>query len=227
MQVNIREQIGQGIGFFAAFALALFVPAGTVAWPAGWIFLILFFGFYAALQLWLARHNPALLQERSRLWRADQQGWDKWLFPFVLLLPFAWLAFIALDVMRFHWSLLPVWLQWVGALVLMGSFYLLFLTFRENTYLSTVVRIQKEREHTVIATGPYHCVRHPMYSAILIFGLGTALLLGSGYGLLLGALYTFVLARRAVLEERTLQAELRGYAAYITQVPYRFAPYIW
>ena len=227
MRVNLKQQLGQGVGYFVVFALALFVPAGTLNWPAGWLFLFLFFAFYAALQAWLAQHNPSLLQERSRLWTADQKGWDKWLYPVLLLIPLFWLAIMALDVVRFHWSRLPFWLQMVGAILLLGSFFLFFLTFRENSYLSTVVRIQKERGHTVISSGPYHFVRHPMYSGILLFVVATALLLGSGYGLLLGLFYIGVLARRAILEERTLQVELPGYAAYTTQVRYRFVPHLW
>jgi protein-S-isoprenylcysteine O-methyltransferase Ste14 len=227
MRVNVKQQIGQFAGSFMAFALSLFLPAGTLAWPAGWIFLALFFGFYLAITVWLYRHNPGLLQERARLGTSDQLAWDKLLFPLLLVLPFAWLMFMSLDVVRFHWSVLPVWLEIVGAFILLCSFYLLFLTFRENAYLSPVVRIQEERGHRVISTGPYHYVRHPMYTAMLVFVVGTSLLLGSGYGILLGALFVVVLARRAVLEERTLQEKLHGYTTYMTQVKYRLIPYVW
>src|SRR5436305_11920997 len=145
MPINIKQQMRQLVGFFTAFALALFLPADTLAWPAGWIFLRLFFGFYLAITVWLYRHNPGLLQERMRLGTSDQQGWDKLLFPLLLIFSFAWLIFMALDAVRFHWSHLPVWLEILGAVVLLCSFYLLFLTFRENAYLSPVVRIQEER----------------------------------------------------------------------------------
>lgn len=227
MQVNVKQQVGQFAGFFVIFALALFLPAGTLAWLAGWLFLGLFFGFYLAVTIWLFRHNPGLLQERMRLATPDQQGWDKVLFPLLLVMPFAWLMFISLDAARFHWSAVPVWLQLVGALVLICSFYLLFLTFRENAYLSPVVRIQEERGHTVVSTGPYRYVRHPMYAAILVFVVGTSLLLGSWYGILFGLLFLAMLARRAMLEESTLRDQLPGYAAYMGQVKYRLIPYIW
>jgi protein-S-isoprenylcysteine O-methyltransferase Ste14 len=223
----LKQQIGQFIGCFIAFALALFLPAGTLAWGAAWLYLALFFGFYLALTIWLLRHNPALLQERLRLHTADQQGWDKLLFPLLLLCPFVWLSFLSLDTIHLHWSPVAAWLQAVGALVLVGSFALLFLTFRENTYLSPVVRIQAERGHTVISSGPYRYVRHPMYAAIVVFVVGTSLLLGSWSGVLVGVVFVGMLARRAVLEERTLRAELPGYAAYLAQVRYRLIPYIW
>jgi protein-S-isoprenylcysteine O-methyltransferase Ste14 len=103
----------------------------------------------------------------------------------------------------------------------------LFLTFRENSYLSPLVRIQEERGHAVVTTGPYRYVRHPMYAAILIFVAGASLLLGSWYGALFGLVLLALLARRAVLEERTLLKELRGYAAYMARVKHRLIPYIW
>jgi protein-S-isoprenylcysteine O-methyltransferase Ste14 len=219
--------VGQTVLFFGLFALALFVPAGTLAWPAAWVFLCLFFSFFLTVNIWLFRHNPGLLKERAHLGTSDQKGWDKLLFPLLLLIPFAWLAFMALDVNRWHWSAVPFWLQGMGALVLLASFYVLFLAFRENTYLSTVVRIQEERGHTVISSGPYHYVRHPMYAGILVFTIGTSLLLGSWYGVLFGFLLILVVARRAVLEERTLSQELPGYTLYMARVRYRLIPLIW
>ena len=114
MPINIKQQMRQFVGFFTAFALALFLPAGTLTWPAGWIFLMLFFGFYLATTAWLFRHNPGLLQERMRLRTSDQQGWDKVLFPLRVVFPFAWLMFISFDAVRFHHSSVPPWLQLVG-----------------------------------------------------------------------------------------------------------------
>jgi protein-S-isoprenylcysteine O-methyltransferase Ste14 len=223
----IKQQIGQIIGIFVLFALTLFVPAGTLAWRAGWVFLVLFFGFYLAITIWLVRYNPALLEERLRLRTSDQQGWDKLLFPLMMLMSFGWLGFLSLDAMRLHWSSIPAWLQVVGAIILLGSFVLLFLTFRENTFLSPVVRIQDDRGHTVVSSGPYHYVRHPMYAAIVVFVVGTSLLLGSWLGALVGAVFVITLARRAMLEEHTLQAQLPGYVDYMAQVKYRLIPYIW
>lgn len=228
MRVNVKLLVVQIVGLFLVFAVALFLPAGTIAWPAGWIFLVLFFGFFLAVYVWLFRHNPGLLQERMRMWgTSDQQGWDKVLYPLLEVFCFAWLILMSLDAVRLHWSQMPVWLQVVGAIVLVCSFYLFFLTFRENSYLSPVVRVQQERGQTVISTGPYHYVRHPMYSAIVIFVVGTPLLLGSWYGVLFGLIIATVIARRAVLEERALRKGLPGYAAYMAQVKYRLIPYVW
>jgi protein-S-isoprenylcysteine O-methyltransferase Ste14 len=227
MQVNVKALVIQVAGAFTVFVLALFIPAGTIAWLAGWIFLLLFFGFSLFIFFWLYRHNPGLLRERMRLGTSDQQAWDKVLFPLLQVYLLVWLVFVSLDATRFHWSPVPIWLQVVGALGLLCSFYLLFVTFRENSYLSPVIRIQGERGQEVISTGPYHYVRHPMYSAILIFIVGTSLLLGSGYGVLVGLFGMLILARRTVLEEYILSKELPGYVEYRTKVRYRLIPHIW
>ena len=223
----LKLLIGQTVAFFVLFALCLFLPAGSLTWPAGWVFLILFFGFFVGVNSWLLKHNPGLVEERLSLGRADQKGWDKVFFPLLLAASLAWLAFIAFDASRFHWSPVPAWLPGIGALTLLGSFALLFLTFRENSFLSTVVRIQEERGHAVVSSGPYHYLRHPMYAGILLFVIGTSLLLGSGYGVLAGLIYVLALARRAVLEEHVLREELQGYEAYMHQVKYRLIPHVW
>ena len=127
----------------------------------------------------------------------------------------------------FRWSEMPAWLQVLGAALLLSSFYLFFLTFRENPYASPAVRVQKERGYTVVSTGPYRYVRHPMYGTLIIFMAGTSLLLGSWYGLLLGPTLVVGVAFRALQEERVLRAELPGYDAYMARVEYRFIPHVW
>lgn len=209
------------------FWLVLFVPAGNIAWANGWIYLAVFLGFFLGNGIWLLRHNPGLLEERMHSTTADQKGWDKLLFPLIRLVPFVQLIVTSLDAGRYHWSPIPVWLQVVGGIALLLSFYLFFVTFRENSYLSQVVRIQEERGHRVVSTGPYSYVRHPMYAGLVIFVVGTPLLLGSWYGVLLGLPLVVTLMWRAVLEERTLRDELHGYREYMAQVKYRLIPHVW
>ena len=98
---------------------------------------------------------------------------------------------------------------------------------RENPYSSAVVRVQKERAHTVISTGLYRYVRHPMYTGACLFFPGTALLLGSWYGVLCTPVFIGLFAVRAVLEEGLLRKDLEGYEAYMAQVKYRFFPHVW
>jgi hypothetical protein len=132
-------------GMAVVFAATLFVPAGTLEWPAAWIFLVLFFAFVVALSLWLLRHDPGLLAERmTGIGKSDQKMWDKVVLVIASVAFFGWLALMGLDT-RSGWSRTPVWLQALGALVLLNSFYVFFVTFRENTFLSPAVRVQTER----------------------------------------------------------------------------------
>lgn len=227
MDVNVKDLAARMIGMLVVFGLALFLPAGTISWVPGWVFLILFFSFTLAVTLWLYRHDPALLKERMTGFTADQKTWDKFFLILMNVLFMAWLVLMPLDAARFRWSQMPFWLQGVGAAALLCSFYLFFLTFRENPFLSPVVRVQEERGQTVISTGPYRFVRHPMYSATILFFLGTAFLLGSWYGVLVGGILVALIGIRAVMEERALREELDGYKAHMERVRYRFVPYVW
>jgi protein-S-isoprenylcysteine O-methyltransferase Ste14 len=145
----------------------------------------------------------------------------------VSLLLIAWLILMPLDAMRFEWSEVPGWLQFLGALGLVLSLYVVFLTFRENAYLAPVVKLQEERGQSVVSTGPYRYVRHPMYSSMFLFFPATTLLLGSWWGLLLCLVLLGLLVWRTALEDRMLKNELAGYEEYAQSVRYRLIPRVW
>ncbi len=227
-RVNFAQLIGKTAGMLAVFILSLFLPAGTLAWPAGWLYVAVFFVFVIGLTSWLVRYDPALLAERlTGLGRSDQKKWDKVFSVIIAVGFFAWLAVMGLDVARLRWSHMPLWLQGIGLVLLLISFYVFYLTFRDNTYLSPAVRIQRERGQKVIRRGLYRHVRHPMYAGFILYVLGTALTLGSWLGVASGLLLMAVVARRAVFEERTLQQELSGYDEYMAKVRYRLIPGVW
>jgi protein-S-isoprenylcysteine O-methyltransferase Ste14 len=167
---------------------------------------------------------PALLEERlGAVVQRDQKSWDRVLLAMTGLLPI-WMVLIAFDARRYHWSDMPLALQFVGfVLICLGS-WIIGLIFRESSYAAPVVKIQKGRAHKVISTGPYSYVRHPMYAGALFLIPGVLLMLGSWWGLALGLVFIVLIAGRAVLEERTLTAELDGYAA---RVRYRLLPHVW
>ena len=216
------------IVFFLLMIGLLFMPAGTVGWPAGWAFIAIFFGFNLLVVRMLARNDPALLEERmSSPIQRDQPLWDKVLVSVFLPLFVAWAILMPLDAVRFGWSEEPVWLQVLGALGLLLSFYFVYLTFRENEYLTTVARLQKERGQRVVRSGPYRYVRHPMYSGMLIFFPATALLLGSWWGLLVSLVLMGLLVVRTVLEDWMLKKGLEGYTEYSRTVKYRLIPRVW
>jgi protein-S-isoprenylcysteine O-methyltransferase Ste14 len=213
---------------FAVFAALLLVSAGTLLWPAGWAFIAIFFSFAVAIVLWLARKEPELLQERmSSPMQSGQPLWDKMFVAAVLLLFLTWLIVMPLDAVRFGWSEVPDWLQLVGALGVVLSFYIMFLTFRENAYLALVAKLQEERGQSVVRTGPYRYVRHPMYASMFMFFPGSALFLGSWWGLLLCAVLLGLLVWRIPHEERMLENGLAGYDEYERNVRYRLLPHVW
>jgi protein-S-isoprenylcysteine O-methyltransferase Ste14 len=213
---------------FAVFAALLFISAGTLLWPAGWVFIAIFFGFALSLVVWLAREDPELLAERmSSPIQRGQPLWDKVFVVAVLVLFAAWLILMPLDAVRFGWSEVPGWLQLMGALGVVLSFYIVFLTFRENAYLALVAKLQEERGQSVVSTGPYRYVRHPMYASMFLFFPGSALLLGSWWGLLLSAVLLGLLVWRIPLEERMLENGLAGYDEYERNVRYRLIPHVW
>src|SRR5208337_5138420 len=224
MSLQTKVMVVESVEFLV-MALALFLPAGTVAWPAAWVFLGLLFVSSLPITWWLLKYDPGLIEERMRF--RPQLSWDKVFIAIVLVFIVFWLILMPLDAVRFHWSRMPVELKTLGALVLLISLYIAFLTMRENPYSSAVVRVQKERAQTVISTGPYRYVRHPMYTGACLFFLGTALLLGSWYGVLCTPVFIGLFAVRAVLEERLLRKELEGYDAYMARVKYRFFPHVW
>ncbi|HEY7414525.1 MAG TPA: isoprenylcysteine carboxylmethyltransferase family protein [Ktedonobacteraceae bacterium] len=224
MTLTIKSLVG-GIAQLLLFPLVLFLVAGTLAWPAAWVFLIMFYGFVIITVRLLLRRNPALLEERMSVFKLSP-GRDI-MFLLVCAISLVWLIVIPLDAVRFHWSQMPLWLQGIGALALLGAFALMYLAFRENAYLTPTVRIQEERRHVVVSTGPYQFVRHPMYTGFHLFFIGMPLLLGSVFGLVLSLALIGLVVSRAVLEERLLRQELPGYDAYMAHVTARFIPHVW
>lgn len=223
-----RRLVQKSLVGLAIMLALLFVPAGTLAWPAAWIFLLEFSLASALITRWLLRHNPDLLAERMKpLIQRDQKPWDKVLMAVFLFLWCAWFVVMALDAVRFGWSVVPLWIQAVGVLAIAVSMYIMFLIMRINSFAAPVVKIQAERGHRVISDGPYAVVRHPMYGGAVLLILGIPLLLGSWWGLALSPILILLFAVRAVMEERTLMAELPRYTDYATKVRHRLVPGVW
>ena len=214
-------------GTFAAQGLCILGAAGTVDWPAAWAYLAVFCSSMVVLTVSLARRDPALLAERVRgTAQKGQPLWDKIYASSLQVIWFGWLVLMGLD-RRFGWSAVPSWLNWLGVASVALGFWIIHLTFLENSFLSPAVRIQDERGHTVISTGPYAVVRHPMYAGAMFLFVGTGLALGSWWGLLGGVLLELSVVSRIVGEEQVLRAGLAGYTDYSSKVRYRLIPFIW
>lgn len=140
-----------------------------------------------------------------------------------VLLPIA----AGIDAKRLGYSHMPLWLEVLGGLFVCFGLYMFHIVMVTNTYATTVVRVQSERDHKVISTGPYAFVRHPMYTGAVFYFLGIALLLGSWGAVAIAAILAALFAVRAVWEEETLKAELDGYAAYAERVRSRLIPWVW
>jgi protein-S-isoprenylcysteine O-methyltransferase Ste14 len=223
----IAKLLLQNLIWIVAIGALLFVSAGTLHWPAAWVFL----GTNAILGLgcglWLAKTDPALLAERMRPTMQDgQPAADK---KFMLAFGFAaliWLITIGLD-RRLHGSDVPLALQTLGFAMLLLCTGFIMWVLRENSFAAPVVKVQAERGHHVVSTGPYAFVRHPMYSGIVLFFIGVPLLLGSWWGVALSPLFVVLFAIRSRIEERALIAGLPGYADYAARVRYRLLPGLW
>jgi protein-S-isoprenylcysteine O-methyltransferase Ste14 len=223
----VVKMIVQTVVWFGAMGAVMFLSAGTLNWPGAWAFLALMLGLALGPGLLLAKRDPGLADERMRApVQKDQPAADKVLTSVLFLIIFAWLAFMGLDV-RFGWSAVPPSVQVIGALGLLLGMWIMFRTLRENSFAAPVVKIQKERGQTVISTGPYALVRHPMYFGAVFYFVGTTLLLGSWWGLLFVLAMVLLLCIRIPIEEKTLRAGLEGYDAYAARVRYRLIPLVW
>ena len=212
------------------FAIALMWPAGTWSWWEAWVLVILWTLYGLVTTIYLLHHDPELLVERLKLvpLQKEQKGWDKALMLLFFIAGIGLYLLPGFDVIRFEWSdPLPLWARVSAMLVHIPCFILLVWIMRENTYLSQVVKIDKDRGHKVISTGPYAYVRHPMYTVAIILLFAVPIALGSRFALILSLFLTVLLMIRTYFEDRTLHAELDGYPEYAKKTIYRLIPGIW
>lgn len=223
----IARLLLQSVMWTVGLGALLFLPAGTLQWPAAWLYLVTTAVLGLAVGLWLAKVDPALLEERMNpMLQEGQPAADK---KFMLAFGFAgliWFVVIGLD-RRWQWSGMPVALQAFGYVLLLASMALIIRVVRENSFAAPVVKVQAERGHRVIDTGPYAWVRHPMYSGAVLYFAAIALLLGSWWGLALSPVFFVLFSVRAAIEERALVDGLPGYADYLARVRYRLVPGVW
>ncbi len=212
--------------FLIVLGAALFLAAGDIRWAKGWLFLLVFLLLTVASSVYLWRANPDIFVARSRI-HPGTKSWDKVLVAFLLLSFVAIFLVAAFDAGRFHWSSAPPGVLALGYVLLGVGFFLSIWVYKVNKFAEPTVRIQTERGHKVIDTGPYAIVRHPLYLGGLILFAGIPLALGSFWALIPVAFGTLVIIVRIVLEDRTLQEELEGYKEYAGRVRYRLIPGVW
>ena len=170
------------------------------------------------MTLWLASCDPGLLKERmGGPFQKGQAFWDKVFMAFIIVVWFGWLVLMALDAKHWNLSHMPEAFNYAGAVLIPIGFFIVWLTFRENSFAAPVIKIQRERGQRVISTGPYRIVRHPMYAGAALYMIGILVL-----PLIFGALFV-----RIFIEEAALRQGLPGYGDYAARVRYRLIPGVW
>jgi protein-S-isoprenylcysteine O-methyltransferase Ste14 len=217
------------IGFFAAFVWVFFTLAGRWDWVAGWVYLGMLFGGALINVLLLWNFNPELLKRRLQFgFGAGTKSWD------VICLAAFGLTYLlivlvgVLDAGRNHWLVMPAWLWLVGAVFFVAGSALINTSMLANPFFEKTARIQNDRNHHVIDSGPYRYVRHPGYVGVIAgFILAAPFMLGSWWALVPAILSVVSIVVRTALEDHMLLDELDGYKAYASRVRYRLVPYLW
>jgi len=204
------------------------VSAGHANDLRAWFFFSISFLHYSTSTAVQYKLNPELLAQRLRIKREGSKLWDEILMRtsnlvVLLVIP----ATAGFDIGRFHWSALDVNLVVIGLILLSISTILLNWAMTVNPFFEPTVRIQHDRDHTVVTSGPYKIVRHPGYLAGILFALSIPPIIGSAFTFIPVGLYCVLTITRTLLEDRTLQDELEGYSQYASQVRYRLIPGIW
>jgi protein-S-isoprenylcysteine O-methyltransferase Ste14 len=207
-------------------ALFVFLPAGTWGWIRGWLFVVAFLAVTLVIFLYLWRVNPEVVIARSRPHQGTKR-WDTALLWLLLPAMMAIMPVAALDDGRYHWFPLPWWACVTGYSLFFLGIGLTTWAEAVNKFFEPTVRIQTDRGHIVIETGPYALVRHPGYAGATVMAVGIALCLGSLYALIPAVLTSLLLILRTQWEDQTLQAELTGYSNYARRVRYKWIPGIW
>lgn len=205
--------------------LLVFLPAGSLRFWPGWLFLAVSLAATAAIAVWMLRHDRALLERRLTVGpSAEPDPLQRRIQMLAGVFGTALIALPGLDH-RLGWSDVPAALVVLGNLGILAGYWLCFLVFRENSYAAGTIAV--EEGQAVISTGPYGVVRHPMYASAVSLVLFGPLALGSWWAFLPGAAVLATMAARLLVEERTLTAQLPGYAAYRERVRWRLVPGVW
>lgn len=226
---SIGKLICMSLLVFIFFPAVIIILSGNLLWIEGWI-LSIWFGVMMLINIiYMYQNNPALLSERLNAHGShNQKKWDKHLLTLLFILSAFWICSLPLDAQMFSWSPhFPILIKIIGCIFLIPAFYLLIRATIENSYLSTVVRIQSDRKQKVISTGVYCVIRHPQYLGIVMTIISGPLLLGSIIGLIIGICIVVIIIVRINGEEKMLVEELEGYVEYRKKVKYRLLPLIW
>jgi protein-S-isoprenylcysteine O-methyltransferase Ste14 len=202
--------------------LLIFLPAGTLCYPYGWLLIGLLFGPMLIAGFVMLAKTPEFL--KKRLDAKEKQSAQKGVIAFSGLMFIVGFAVAGLDF-RFGWSEMPTWVIITASVLFLVAYALYAEVMRENAYLSRTIKV--EEGQTVVDTGMYGVVRHPMYAVTILLFVMIPLVLGSWYALIAFAFYPAIIIVRLQDEEKLLTRELPGYYEYKQKVKYRLIPFIW
>lgn len=202
--------------------LLIFLPAGTLVYPCGWLLMGLLFAPMLIAGFVMYFKSPGFLAKR--LDAKEKQGKQKGVLAFSGLMFIAGFVVAGLDY-RFGWSTIPVWVVIAASALFLVAYALYAEVMRENAYLSRTIRVEEGQK--VVDTGLYGIVRHPMYAVTILLFLMMPLVLGSWYALIVFLFYPAIIVVRLKDEEDLLTRELPGYEAYKQKVKYRIFPFVW
>ena len=202
--------------------LLIFLPAGTLVYPCGWLLMGLLFGPMLIAGFVMLVKAPEFL--KKRLDAKEKQNAQKGVVAFSGLMFIAGFVVAGLDY-RFGWSTIPVWVVIAASALFLVAYALYAEVMRENAYLSRTIRVEEGQK--VVDTGLYGIVRHPMYAVTILLFLMMPLVLGSWYALIAFLFYPAIIVVRLKDEEELLTRELPGYEAYKQKVKYRIFPFVW
>lgn len=213
------------IGLFIVMCLVLFLPALTIYYWQAWAFLASFFIPTTLITVYLAKHDRKLLERRSSAGPGVEKESKQKIIQSAAQISFIGMMLLPALDHHYRWSDVSVWLVVVSDLLIIGSFYIIHLVFRENSHASAIIEV--EEDQTVISTGPYGIIRHPMYAGAMPLVIFAPLALGSYWGLIFSAGLVFVIILRLLSEERYLKDKLVGYSEYCKKVTHRLIPFVW
>lgn len=217
----------RGVLSMTAMIALLFVAAGRLNWSRGWIFVALFLASMIVMGTLLRLLNPATMRARMAGPGKDTKPFDRIFLRIFIPLVFLQPVVAALDAVRFRWTAMPFAAVWPGALLLLVSTSLMTWAMVVNPHAEMSVRIQTDRGHRVITTGPYRFVRHPMYVGMLLMYCSFNLILGTWWAFVVVAAIAALVVWRTAMEDRTLMRELPGYSDFAAQTRWRLLPGLW
>ena len=223
-RLALRALLGL-LNLFLILSVLIFVPAWSLAYPEGWLFLVSFFVPVLAITLYFLQRDPELIESRLRAGPVAEKERIQRIIQALAGTCFLLVFIVAGTDHRLGWSEVPPSLVITGDLLVVLGLFIVFLVFRENSYASAVIAVGRDQQ--VVSTGPYAVVRHPMYAGAFVMLLGVPPALGSWWAFPFVFLLMAAIIWRLLEEERFLGEHLPGYHAYCEKTRYRLVPFIW